>query len=142
MHYGEASDTWSANPLSSAAVLATLDEFESTDVLAHANKLAEVIEQGLRKLTELRVVANIRGEGLVWGVECAALGDHSASDVANACVEACYLGDASGRAIHLLGALAGKVLRVSPPLVMPLDEASEYLEAMYRIFQSVEQQLS
>jgi 4-aminobutyrate aminotransferase-like enzyme len=27
MHYGEGSDTWSANPLASAAVLATLDEY-------------------------------------------------------------------------------------------------------------------
>jgi 4-aminobutyrate aminotransferase-like enzyme len=34
MQYGEGSDTWSANPLASAAVLATLDEFETTDVLA------------------------------------------------------------------------------------------------------------
>ena len=30
MHYGEGSDTWSANPLGCAAVLATLDEFETT----------------------------------------------------------------------------------------------------------------
>jgi 4-aminobutyrate aminotransferase-like enzyme len=142
MHYGEASDTWSANPLSSAAVLATLDEFESTDVLGHARKLAEVIERGLLRLCELNIVANIRGEGLVWGVECAAIGDRAAGDVANACVEACYLGDASGKAIHLLGPLAGKVIRVSPPLVMPLDEAGEYLEAMFRVFQSVEQQLA
>ena len=29
----KASDTWSANPLASAAVLATLDEFEAGDVL-------------------------------------------------------------------------------------------------------------
>ncbi|MGV2339084.1 MAG UNVERIFIED_CONTAM: aminotransferase class III-fold pyridoxal phosphate-dependent enzyme [Planctomycetaceae bacterium] len=36
MAYGATSDTWSANPLSSAAVLATLDEFETTDVLQHA----------------------------------------------------------------------------------------------------------
>jgi hypothetical protein len=41
-----------------------------------------------------------------------------------------------------LGPLAGKVIRVSPPLVMPLDEARDYLEAMFRVFQSVEQQLS
>ena len=33
LDYGEASDTWSANPLCCAAVLATLDEFESRDVL-------------------------------------------------------------------------------------------------------------
>jgi 4-aminobutyrate aminotransferase-like enzyme len=142
MHYGEASDTWSANPLSSAAVLATLDEFEATDVMAHAQKLAKVIEAGLRRLTDLDLVANVRGEGLVWGIECAAVGSHPANEVANACVEACYLGDASGKAIHLLGALAGKVLRVSPPLVMPLDEAKDYLDAMFRIFQSVEKQLS
>ncbi len=142
MHYGEGSDTWSASPLGCAAVLATLDEFESTDVLEHARKLAEVIEQGLCRLTELPLVANIRGEGLVWGVECAGIGTHAPENVANACVTACYLGDAGGRAIHLLGPLAGKVLRVSPPLVMPLDEAREYLNAMFDIFAAVEKRLS
>ena len=44
---------------------------------------------------------------------------------------------ARGRAIHLLGPLAGKVLRVGPPLVMPYDEAREYLDAMYEIFKQV-----
>ena len=34
----------------------------------------------------------------------------------------------------LLGPLAGNVLRVSPPLVMPLDDAREYLDVMYHIF--------
>ena len=46
MHYGEASDTWSANPLSSAAVLATLDEFEEADVLSQARALAEGAGRG------------------------------------------------------------------------------------------------
>lgn len=142
MHYGEASDTWSANPLASAAVLATIDEFENTDVLSHAAALAEVIERGLSRLAELPVVANIRGEGVVWGVECAAIGKLSANEVANACVSACYQGDAKGRAIHLLGPLAGKVIRVSPPLVMPLAEAEEYLAAMHGIFQNVAEQQS
>ena len=141
MHYGEASDTWSANPLSSAAVLATLDEFETTDVLNHARRLAEVIETGLTRLTELDIVANIRGEGVVWGIECQGVGHHDAAKVANACVEACYLGDAAGRAIHLLGPLAGKVIRVSPPLVMPLDEARDYLDCMYRVFAAMTEQL-
>jgi hypothetical protein len=52
------------------------------------------------------------------------------------------LGDEAGKAIHLLGPLAGKVLRVSPPLVMPLDEAREYLDAMYRIFALVPRRLA
>ncbi|MGD9720238.1 MAG: aminotransferase class III-fold pyridoxal phosphate-dependent enzyme [Pirellulales bacterium] len=141
MHYGEGSDTWSASPLGCAAVLATLDEFEGTDVLGQARALAVVIEEGLSRLAELNLVANVRGEGLVWGVECQTIGNHAADAVANACVEACYRGDATGRAIHLLGPLAGKVIRVSPPLVMPPAEAREYLQAMYEILQSVEHRL-
>jgi 4-aminobutyrate aminotransferase/(S)-3-amino-2-methylpropionate transaminase len=141
MHYGEGSDTWSASPLGCAAVLATLDEFESQDVMSHARQLAAVIERGLVRLSELDCVANVRGEGLVWGVELGPVGDASAAEVANACVEACYLGDAEGRAIHLLGPLAGKVLRVSPPLVMPLDEAQTYFDAMYDIFAGVQKTL-
>jgi 4-aminobutyrate aminotransferase-like enzyme len=137
LHYGEISDTWSGGPLSCAAVLATLDAFESGEVLDHAQKLAAVLEKGLCRLGELDVVAHVRGEGVVWGIECAAVGTHSAAEVAVACVAACYLGDARGRAIHLLGPLAGKVIRVSPPLVMPLDEAKDYLDAMHGIFEAV-----
>jgi len=137
LQFGEGSDTWSANPLASAAVLATLDEYESTDVLAHARQLSRVIERGLLRLTELPAVAHIRGEGVVWGIECRSIGDLPADAVARACVEACYLGDAQGRAIHLLGPLAGQVIRISPPLVMPLSEAEDYLDAMYCLFGSV-----
>jgi len=142
MHYGEGSDTWSANPLASAAVLATLDEYETTDVIGHARQLSQVIERGLLRLGELPAVAHVRGEGVVWGVECAAVGQTPADGVAQACVEACYRGDEQGRAIHLLGPLAGKVIRVSPPLVMPLDEAQQYLDVMYQIFARVGQRLA
>lgn len=137
MHYGEASDTWSANPLASAAVLATLDEYENTGVLAHARELSRVLQAGLTRLEELPAIAHVRGEGVVWGVECAALGDRTSQQTAIACVEACYRGDAHGRAIHLLGPLAGNVLRVSPPLVMPLDEAKTYLDAMHGMVASL-----
>jgi 4-aminobutyrate aminotransferase-like enzyme len=137
MHYGEASDTWSANPLASAAVLATLDEYESTDVLGHARELSRVLQAGLARLEGLPAIAHVRGEGVVWGVECAELGKRTSQEVAVAIVEACYHGDASGRAIHLLGPLAGNVLRISPPLVMPLDEASTYLDAMFAIVASL-----
>lgn len=142
LHYGAGSDTWSANPLASAAVLATLDEFESTDVLDRARELSQVIQRGLERLTELDAVTRVRGEGVVWGVECAGVGRCTAEEVAVRAVEACYLGDAQGRAIHLLGPLAGKVLRVSPPLVMEIDEAQLYLDAMYDIFAALGKKLA
>ena len=80
----------------------------------------------------------MRGEGCVWGIECAA-GSHSAEEVANEIVRLCYLGDAQGRSIHLLGPLAGKVIRISPPLVMPPDEAREYLDVMLNILTELRQ---
>lgn len=134
LNYGEGSDTWSANPLSAAAVLATLDEFEGHGVLERGQALAAVLERGLLRLRETGLVVHVRGEGCVWGIECAAVGSRPSNEVANRCVEACYHGDAQGRAIHLLGPLSGNVLRVSPPLVMPVAEAEEYLDAMYGIF--------
>jgi 4-aminobutyrate aminotransferase-like enzyme len=142
MHYGEASDTWSANPLASAAVLATLDAFAEGDVLGHAAALSRVLGEGLLRLSESGAVAHVRGEGVVWGVECQPVGATTADAVARLCVEACYLGDAAGRGVHLLGPLAGKVIRVSPPLVMPLDEAREYLAVMRERFAAVAQALT
>ena len=137
LDYGAGSDTWSGNPMACAAVLATLDEFETGDVLAAGQGLAPVLEQGLDRLKQTGAVSHVRGEGCVWGVECQAIGDHPAHEVANACVEVCYRGDAQGRAVHLLGPLAGKVLRVSPPLTMPIDEAEEYLEVMFERMQDL-----
>lgn len=139
--YGAGSDTWSANPLSSAAVVATLDEFETADVLGAGQRLAAVLERGLCRLKETGLIRYVRGEGSVWGIECAPIGRYSAAHVANQCVETCYMGDAQGRAIHLLGPLAGKVIRISPPLVMPLDEAQSYLDVMYELFCHLRQRL-
>ena len=142
MRYGEASDTWSANPLASAAVLATLEEYESPKLIEHARKLGETLREGLGALAGLPAIAHVRGEGVVWGVECAAIGAKSADEVAIAVVEACYRGDHLGRAIHLLGPLAGKVLRVSPPIVMPLEEAASYLQTMRTIIAEVGERLA
>ena len=128
-------------PLSSAAVLATLDEFESGSVIAQGEQLAGIIEAGLIRLKETGVIAKVRGEGCVWGVECSAIGSTSSNDVAVACVEACYLGDDDGNAIHLLGALAGNVLRVSPPLTMDPEELQFYLDVMYKLFRNVAESL-
>src|SRR5262249_3681660 len=62
LSYGEGSDTWSANPLCCAAVLATLDEFAARDVLGPCRKASAVIEAGLIRLKELPFVAHVRGE--------------------------------------------------------------------------------
>jgi 4-aminobutyrate aminotransferase-like enzyme len=141
LKYGEASDTWSANPLSCAAVLATLDEFETTDVLDQTNRLFEVFREGLDGLKDTGLITKVRGEGLVFGIECGPAGEHSAADVANEIVKRCYLGKAQGDGIHLLGPLAEKVLRVSPPMTMTLAEAKGSLKLFHELIQAVAEDL-
>lgn len=131
--YGEGSDTWSAHPLGCAAVLATLDEFEQEDIIGQGRELSAAIEECLIKLNELPAIRYVRGEGTVWGIECQALGERSAEDVAHEIVRLAYLGDDQGRGVHLLGPLSGKVIRVAPPLTMPVAELKEYFEVLHRI---------
>lgn len=136
LKYGEASDTWSANPLACAAVIATLDEFAQTDVLDRLESLTARFVQGLQRLKETGLIVKVRGEGMVFGIECAASGSLTSNDVANAIVRACYLGDGSN-GIHLLGPLAGNVIRISPPLTITSDEANQSLDLLYSLIQSL-----
>ena len=137
--YGEASDTWSANPLACAAVLATLDEFERTNVLENAFRLHRQFAEALSALKQTEVVAKVRGEGVVFGVECAAAAGRSAEEVANEIVKTCYLGRGD-TGIHLLGPLAGRVLRVSPPMTMTEQEARESLALFADLVSQVAEQ--
>jgi 4-aminobutyrate aminotransferase-like enzyme len=136
LDYGEGSDTWSANPLCCAAVLATLEEFAASDVLGPSRRSSAIAEEGLVRLKELPFVAHVRGEkgGMVWGVELRDHAGRSAADWANAAVLACYRGaDGAGDGIHLLGPLAKKVIRIAPPLVLTEAEAHDSMELMYRM---------
>jgi 4-aminobutyrate aminotransferase-like enzyme len=131
MAYGATSDTWSANPLSSAAVLATLDEFETTDVLQHARQISRQIAEGLRRLKQTGLIVKVRGEGMVFGIECGAHGSMTPAQTANAIVERCYRGNAQNDGIHLLGPLAGCVIRVSPPLTMTTADTAHSLQMLF-----------
>ena len=142
--YGEASDTWSANPLQAAATLATIEEFQRLDVLATMKESSTIIEAGLVRLKEFPFVAKVRGEkgGMVWGVEFGDHGGRSGPEWANQFVLANYVGGYSrdnmssvnGQntdGVHLLGPLAKKVVRISPPLVITPNQAMDSSELLF-----------
>ena len=135
LDYGEASDTWSANPLCCAAVLATLEEFAAGDVLGRSRRASAVLEEGLVRLKELPFIAHVRGEkgGMVWGVETRDHAGRTAAEWANAVVLVCYRGKDGGDGIHLMGPLAKKVIRVAPPLILTEAEAREAAALMGRV---------
>lgn len=137
MGYGATSDTWSANPLSCAAVLATLDEFESRGILPHTRAMSQLFTEKLLDLKGSGVISRVRGEGLVFGIECAAIGHLSAAETANAVVERCYRGKHDQDGIHLLGPLADCVIRIAPPLCITEQDAQDSLELLAGFVQDV-----
>src|SRR5262245_51624999 len=140
LDYGEGSDTWSANPLCCASVLATLDEFAAHGVLGPCRRASAIIEEGLVGLKSLPFVANVRGEkgGMVWGLETSDYAGRTAPEWAKAIVLIGYLGEPRASApgasdgIHLLGPLAKKVIRIAPPLVISEQEARAAMDLMHK----------
>jgi 4-aminobutyrate aminotransferase-like enzyme len=126
LDYGEGSDTYSGNPRACAAILAVLDTFERFPILDNCRVSSEAMAEGLNSLKkEFDLVKFVRGEGLVWGVEM------ESEEVANEVVLRCYLQYKSGGlGLHMMGPLAGKVLRVSPPLIIKPEEVWEGIELM------------
>jgi 4-aminobutyrate aminotransferase/(S)-3-amino-2-methylpropionate transaminase len=134
LDYGEASDTWSANPLMCAAVLATLEEFQASDVMAELPAVSRRIEAGLCELKRFSFMAAVRGEfeGMVWGIEFADHGGRTANERANQFVLEAYRGDGpTADGVHLLGPLAKKVVRVAPPLTLTAAEADAAVKLLH-----------
>ena len=78
---------------------------------------------------------------MVFGIEANAIGDHSAADVANAVIERCYQGNDANDGIHLLGPLAGCVIRVAPPMCMTDEQAQHSLQLLLEFTREVGEQL-
>jgi 4-aminobutyrate aminotransferase-like enzyme len=124
--YGEASDTYSGNPRACAAICATFDVFREERVVDNCRKMAKIVRRGFEQLQKkFRFIKAVRGEGLVYGIEIA---DDA---TANRCVLEAYRGTGPKNGVHFLGPLAGKVLRVSPPLVV----TSDVLESAFAILE-------
>ncbi len=140
MGYGATSDTWSANPISSAAVIATLDEFETTNILQRTQHLHNIFRDSLRKLKQTGAVVKVRGEGMVFGIECGPIGELNPAAVANAIVERAYRGTSQNDGIHLLGPLAGCVIRISPPMCMTDSDAQYSLNLLHEFVADVVRQ--
>jgi 4-aminobutyrate aminotransferase-like enzyme len=127
--------TFGGNPVACTAALAVLDVVEDEGLTANAADTGSYLRQGLVKLAGGHpVIGDIRGEGLLLGVELVA--DQAtrvpAAGHARAVTEA--LRD---RGI-LLGATgpAGNVLKIRPPLVFRREHADLLLSALDEVLGS------
>ena len=109
--------------------------------MENTQKLSALFIDGLNSLKETGIIAKVRGEGMVFGIECAELSGKTSQEVAIELVKTCYLGEEGGDSIHLLGALAGNVLRVSPPMTMTEEQAADSIALLTRLCKKLSEQL-
>jgi len=114
--------TFGGNPLATAGGLANLRYLLANGLQEHALKTGQQLRSQLTDgLRDVPGVADIRGKGLMLGVEFAAEDRTPQPATASAVLERC-------RAEGLLvgkGGLYGNVLRIAPPLTVTSDEVDE-----------------
>jgi 4-aminobutyrate aminotransferase-like enzyme len=125
---GEAlhTSTYLGSPLGCAAALATIAELERLDLPARADQLGARFAPRLESLLSQPSVVEIRGRGLLWGVQMT-----DARAAAAAVKRALALG-----VIVLQSGVDGETITIAPPLVIgerQLERAIDLLsEAMDR----------
>ena len=136
---GNSISTFGGNPVATTAAKAVLDYVLSHDLQANAAKLGAVLKNGLQDAAErMPMVAEVRGRGLMLGVELVAPGGLTPAPAAAARVleEARTAGLLLGK-----GGLHGNVLRVAPPLTLSPAEAEEGLGIFVAALEKVDAEM-
>ena len=109
---GNHGTTFGGNPLAMRAGVETLRIMEEEGLLANAERVGAALKAGLeRELKGVAGVVEIRGQGLMLGIE-----------LARPCGE--LLGRAAEAGL-LLSVTADKVIRLVPSLILTADEAAQ-----------------
>ncbi|MEA2486034.1 MAG: 4-aminobutyrate aminotransferase [Actinomycetota bacterium] len=128
--------TFGGNHLSSIGALATLDYLLEHDLQSNALKQGNRLMTALRDATaDSEVVAEVRGKGLMIGIELVEPGGNEPNVAAAAKV----LEEAKARGLLIgKGGLYGNVVRMAPPMSLTSDETEEGLGKLIESLKAVE----
>jgi 4-aminobutyrate aminotransferase len=119
--------TFGGNPLATAGALANLNYLLDNDLQTNAHKVGNQLKNGLHHLADnVPEIAEVRGKGLMIGVEFAKPDGSPDQDLTSDVMEAAK---AEGLLIGK-GGLYGNTLRIAPPLTVTEEEADEGLEKL------------
>jgi acetylornithine/N-succinyldiaminopimelate aminotransferase len=122
--FGDHGSTYGGNLLACRAALCFLEALEE-GLLDHVRRVGAHVEQRLRAIAERRrLVQEIRGAGLMWGLQLT----RDAAPVVSA---------ALGRGV-IVNRTAESVVRLLPPLVISESEADEGLDRLEQALAAVE----
>ena len=118
--YGQLGTTFGGNHLGCAGALAVLDIIEEEHLVENAAKVGSYLIEELKKLIGSYHVVDVRGEGLMIGIEL----DIPYKEPRTRLIkeEHCFTGCAGTNVIRLL-----------PPLCLSMDEAQQFMEKFKRV---------
>jgi len=118
--------TYSGHPVPAAVALETLDIYAERDIVGHVRSIAPAMQEGLRRFADHPLVGEVRGVGLVAGVEIVADKATKAPFDAKMGVAARVMNQAERNG--LITRALGDTLAFSPPLVITEGEIEEMLD--------------
>jgi len=117
---GSHGTTFGGNPLACAAALAVINTLDKENLVQQADKLGKKILKGLKgKLGELPGVSDIRGQGMILGIE-----------LDRPCRELMFKGLEHG---VVLNVTADKVIRLLPPLILSEEECDMVVDKVSQL---------
>jgi 4-aminobutyrate aminotransferase len=114
--------TFGGNPLSASGALANLRYLLENNLQTNARKIGQHLMELLRPLTdEYEIVGEVRGKGLMIGLELVGVNRSPDPGAAARVMEECK----SRGLLVGKGGLYGNVIRIAPPLSLTVEEADE-----------------
>jgi 4-aminobutyrate aminotransferase len=121
--------TFGGSPVTAAGALANLRHLREHDLQANTAKVGPILLDGL-KAADLPAVGDVRGKGLMIGVELVEPGSGTPGTPAPGLATAVLQGCKERGLLVGKGGLHGNVLRIAPPLSLTADEAEEGLSIL------------
>ncbi len=122
--------TYSAHPLATAAVLATLEIYERDQLFQRAHGLAAKFEDAAHSLESARHVIDVRNLGLVAGIELTPRPDAPgarAAEVFKKCFDQ-----------GVMVRYTGDIIAISPPLIIEESEIQKIFRTLEEVLKTVE----
>jgi 4-aminobutyrate--pyruvate transaminase len=123
--------TYSGHPVAAAVALRNLELFEERDLVGHAARVGVPFQARLQALMGKPFVGNVRGKGLLGGLEIVAdPGAGKRFEVSEkAAMRLAALAQEEGLIVR---ALAGDTIAICPPLVISEDQVHELFDGLER----------
>jgi adenosylmethionine-8-amino-7-oxononanoate aminotransferase len=120
--------TYSGHPVSAAAALKNMEIIEREGILEHVRAITPHFQERMGALSELPIVGDVRGEGLMGCVECVA--DRTSRDPLTLDKEVGYRIDAHCQELGLIVRPLINMCVFSPPLIITPDEIDQMFDIL------------